>query len=451
MNTKFIPFEWWHEPPKYFITYYGDILFGRVVEQYEDGSFYILTNNKAHEFRNRNDEIKYEELCDKIPCKHMIIGEPVEKLSFTDIQYPQGISTSDEVYSKLFVFGAGASRYCIFDDEKETFEKDFQWKPPLGFEIFHRNYTEIINRYPEIKTYIPYYIYHQKDIEYALEAEWQDITSCYNPSLLLRHTQVMFYIRDLIRKVSEETIRHFNNNLYCLLMDKLNRYLCKNKNERIILVSFNYDTILDHYIQQIFGYQYNTLNDYIDNKNNKVILVKPHGSWDWGWKINKEEIQKSSLYSYITENKLTLADIYYNLISNFAFYSWGYEAMLNEKRIGRYKPNRNAISRLSNKEMEHSFPAILMPYRNKDEIMMSYKMFDASCFLVNKIKEVYLIGWKGNERIFNEYVLSKTEGAKKVIIVNPNPDEVKKNINIPFKGENITYNRFEEFVTQHTF
>lgn len=450
MNTKFIPFEWWQEPPKYFITYYGDILFGRVVKQNDDGSFYILTNNNAQEFQNRNDENKYEELCDKISDISIIKGV-VPHLNYADTQPPQSVSTSGEIYSKLFVFGAGASRYCIFDDEKETFEKDFQWKPPLGFEIFHRNYSEIIDKYKEIKTFIPYYINHQKDIEATLEAEWQDITSCYNPSLLLRHTQVMFYIRDLIRKVSEETIRHFNNNLYCLLMDKLNRYLCKNKNERFILVSFNYDTILDHYIQQIFGYQYNNLNDYIDTVNNKVILVKPHGSWNWGWKINKEKIQNSSLYSYITENKLTLADIYYNLISNFAFYSWGYEAMLNEKQIGRYKPNRNAISTLSNEKINNSFPAILMPYRNKDEIMMSYRMFDASRFLVNRIKEIYLIGWKGNERIFNKHVLENATGAEKIIIVNPNPDEVIKNINIPFKGERITYSSFEEFVTQHTF
>ncbi|MCX8081735.1 MAG: hypothetical protein N3F09_10920 [Bacteroidia bacterium] len=437
-----IPFEWFQEPPKYFITYYGEIFFGRVVKVNEDGSFYILTNNKTQDFQNSKDDEKYRELCDLIPSKN-VIRDVKLNLFFSSTEPPKSISTSGERLKKMFVFGAGASRYCIFDDEKETFE-DFLWKPPLGFEVFHKNYASILDKYKEVKTFIPYFLANHKDIEEALEKEWQDIINCYNPSLLLRHIQIQFYLRELLMRVSHETIENFNNNLYALLIDYFNRYLCRNNEERIICISFNYDTILDYYIEKIFDYKFNTLSDYIDIQNKKILLIKPHGSWDWGWRTNQV-----NLYEHITTHKLDLSDIYFNLINKVYYNSWGYEAQFNEKGIGRYKADRNAIEKISDDNSKSSFPAILMPYKNKDEIMMTYTMFDTSRFLSDHIEELYLIGWKGNEKIFNEHVLKRLNRLNKIIIVNPEPNEVIRNIEscVNLKHlEILKFNSFEEFV-----
>ncbi|MCS6819980.1 MAG: hypothetical protein NZ522_08505, partial [Chitinophagales bacterium] len=146
-----------------------------------------------------------------------------------------------------------------------------------------------------------------------------------------------------------------------------------------------------------------------------------------------------------------LSDIYFDIINKVYYYSWGYEVEFNEKGIGRYKVDRNAIEKISDDELKSYFPAILMPYRNKDEIMMSYAMFDTSRYLSDHIEELYLIGWKGNEKIFNEHVLKRLNRLNKVTIVNPKPNEVKKNIenylNIK-RVEIVIYCSFEEFVVK---
>ncbi|MCX7863406.1 MAG: hypothetical protein N2449_10475 [Bacteroidales bacterium] len=88
--------------------------------------------------------------------------------------------------------------------------------------------------------------------------------------------------------------------------------------------------------------------------------------------------------------------------------------------------------------------------------MMSYVMFDTSSFLSDRIEELYLIGWKGNENIFNTRILKNLRSLQKVIIVNPKQDEVINNIQYFVKLndndiECINYNSFEEFLMQHKF
>jgi hypothetical protein len=73
-------------------------------------------------------------------------------------------------------------------------------------------------------------------------------------------------------------------------------------------------------------------------------------------------------------------------------------------------------------------------------------------WFINEVEELYLIGWKGNEDVFNRLLKTQTRNLRKIIIVNPmekKKKEVTKNLKkhldlARYKIEVV--NTFEDFV-----
>ena len=265
----------------------------------------------------------------------------------------------------------------------------------------------------------------------------------------------------MFKAISKEVVeKHYRNNLYSLFLNKFQSYLAANPTERISLVSFNYDTILDDFITQIYGYPLNKMDDYINWNDRNILLFKPHGSCNWGWKIKQEKLNNNTQTTIATtlynEGKEPW-EIYFNLIGDLnevvAQNTWGYEYFNDKHLRGRFTVNKNLIEQIPENTTNTYFPSLLIPYRDKDEMLMPYDHFNAMKTAIGKVEELYLIGWKGNEHLFNkQFKMHSHNKLKKIVIVNPESDIVKSNISKYLDLTKIkveVVKDFETFVLNH--
>lgn len=463
-----IPFEWneFYNHSAYFITYYGDVYFGFIAEcpGYDD-RFYIIQNDKSSTWRGLKPEHRvpevYRSLGWEIRDPDIIKQKPIKGDANSKLggynEYASH-SRNGDGYDRMFIFGAGASAFCTFDDKKTVLHSS-KLRPPIGFEIFDEDYQPFCDKYPGVKLTIPAYEAIGRDIEECMEYEWQNFKNSYNPGLLKRHINVQYYLHKLFTAISDDVVKnHSRKNLYSLFANKLQQhyFLPQNKKKKFSIISFNYDTILDHYLEQMFETKFQTMNDYF-NYNSNFLYFKPHGSCNWGWKFRDDRINKlprntgvaGALYSGNIENW----QIYYHYLGdiseNLAENSWGYELELNPNRLGKFTLNKNRIEVMNDGKY---YPALLLPYRDKDEFVMHYDHQSAMKTALGEAEEVYLIGWKGNEDVFNrQWALHKNK-LKKIVIADPQAEIVKQNLSKHFdlsKFEIELVNDFETFVLKY--
>ncbi|MBL1180863.1 MAG: hypothetical protein D8M18_07140 [Bacteroidetes bacterium] len=331
----------------------------------------------------------------------------------------------NQQWKRMFVFGAGASAHCLFGKNKKQ-QYESMMRPPLGYEIFDEAFGETIDNFEGARLSVPLFEARGRDIEGCLEDEWIKLRNAYNPSITARHINLQFYLQTLFHWISADVVRtHYRNNLYSLFVNKLQSYLA-GKTERVAMVSFNYETILDEFIEKIFNAPFRTMHDYVDYNKRQILLFKPHGSSNWGWPVRNRQqlnVQNKNLQDSLYEQRTELWDIYYRLLGDFNNmvhnHAWGIEGSHNKHHLGRYTVNKNKIEVIQHNKGYEYFPALLMPYRDKDEFVMHYDHHHALNWFVGDMEELYLIGWKGNEEVFNRLLKNQANRLKKIVIVNP--------------------------------
>ncbi|MEK6615836.1 MAG: hypothetical protein AABZ32_06970 [Bacteroidota bacterium] len=464
-----IPHEWfkYHNAPAYFITYFGEIYFGTIWELHEyPDRFFIVQNDKIHTIRDLKQEErtleKYQqigrEIRDVNVIKQIIDYEFGKHIPFKNLSF-----TSEQDFKRMFVFGAAASTFCIFGEAGKKF-RELSLNPPTGYEIFDAKYDSFITKYPAAKISTPLFESKDKDIEQCLEEEWQAYKTFYSPQVANRHINLQYYIQELFSAISKEvTENHFRNNLYSLFLNKLQKHIAANPKERIALVSFNYDTIIDGFASQIFQNPFSTMGDYIDWDKRNILLFKPHGSCNWGWKFKSDKLNgntQATIPEALYQQKIEPWQVYFHLLGELnevvAQNSWGHEWGNDKHYRGRFTINKNLLEIIPDNSKQVYFPALLLPYRDKDEMVMPYDHFNAMEHCMRNMEELYLIGWKGNEDLFNRLLERHKGRLTKIVIVNPQPEIVKcnlkkhfdiskiKNVEVIKDFENFVLNKFAE-------
>ena len=95
------------------------------------------------------------------------------------------------------------------------------------------------------------------------------------------------------------------------------------------------------------------------------------------------------------------------------------------------------------------FPSLLLPYRDKDEFVMPCQHQVRLELVLPHIEELVLIGWKGNENLFNTKLRDKADSLKRIVIANPDAESVKAELNNYLKLEKcevIMAKDFEDYV-----
>ena len=173
----------------------------------------------------------------------------------------------------MFVFGAGASSYCVSDSVWDSFQAH-PYSPPLGNELFNKKFEPFYKKYRGARLSLPGVKQAKDDVEGFYESEWLLFRDAYNPGIIARHISILYYLHDLFCAVSSDmTNSFFEDNLLAFLADKLQKILSQQENRKIALVSFNYDTILDTFLTQYFGKEFNQLDDYLETKANHLSYI----------------------------------------------------------------------------------------------------------------------------------------------------------------------------------
>lgn len=457
MNYSKIPHDWFNFRIRYgrFITYWGDIYSGTLWEcQGYDKGFFIIPNYHVHEIINlapiEKTPGKFKELGWEINDYRIIIrayeANPAE-LEF-NAKYGPIISKSGHEFKDMFVFGAGASAFCCFGDHKERYEND-QWRSPLGYDIFNERYEELCTHFEGVKLAIPEFELKNNTIEECLESDWNKYSTSYFPELTYRHINIQFYLQQLFRQISKHTVeKYYRKNLYQLFAGQIKTRNASQAAYKPVIVNFNYDTILDQFIDKSFGYVTNKIDEYIDWKNRSVVHFKPHGSSNWGWKFPKEVISKlgNNFPSTLYAQKITPALLFYKLLGE-------YKNMVNENayglEIGKKRFGKHSLDKLQIQVVkdEPAYPAMLLPFKEKDEFVMPYHHQIALGFVMGDLERLFVIGWKGSEQHFLDQ-LEMAVNIKEVIIVNPEFEAVKANLQKHIKSDCIWTHllNFESFI-----
>lgn len=456
-----MPNEFWQYLQKdgYFFMDHGDVYYGSI-EDFDEIPDSIFIVEPAH--RRALQALKGKDVTLE---KVMTLSRRIT--DFDKIKYHADgkaqIGNSDDQYDltrfgnqnwkKMFVFGAGASAFSVFNDEMSNFRK-FPYSPPMGNELFGKKFMAHIKKYKGVELSLPSLRAYGNDVEGFFEKEWDEIDTSHNPAVVARHINISYYLKELFNIISSETIREFSDcNLHSLFCNKLQQYIAKRKGEKIAFVSFNYDTILDHYLSQFFSVPLNSMTDYVNFNINPFFLFKPHGSCNWGWKFPDKFVRSitTNIPDFLYNNQISYSDLYFNHLGSHSemLYqpSWGRDKQLSNNDVGKFSINKNKIE-VIDPNSGHYFPSLLIPYKDKDQMIMPYYHFDLMQWYFGSMEDLYLIGWKGNEASFNNLLKTHISQLKRIFIVNPNPAEVEENLSkyIDLKKYEIIYfTDFESF------
>ena len=159
----------------------------------------------------------------------------------------------------------------------------------------------------------------------------------------------------------------------------------------------------------------------------------------------------SDIPKYLLENQTSFSELYFQHLGTpyemIYQQSWGHELELSNHTNGKFSVNKNKIE-VVHSNPEQYFPSLLIPYKDKDEMVMPYHHYSLMQWFINSVEDLYLIGWKGNEAAFNTLIKRQAHLLKRIFIVNPNPKEVELNLGnyIDLKKYEVVYFKdFESF------
>ena len=460
--------------PDYFYTKFGEIYSGYKWDLNpikHSGYTAIIQASNLEKFRGLpSSEMSLEDISKYgwVLSNDVISGF----LKGTEFTPPSFQRRREEIWSSsaferkyMFVFGAGASANCVFGSDKKDFDDD-ALRPPLGTSLFDKKFKKYYEKYRGVKQSLHSLQGENVDVEELLENEWKAIFRQNNQQVLSRHINMQYYLQDILNEVSNRVIdEYYGKNLYVKFFDKLQKIYAASltkpnygteTGKNFALVSFNQDTILEHFACDMFDRNINSLRDYICMDKGGFSLFKPHGSWNWGWKFPNPTQFNGNPAAWLFANKKNFYELYFEILgTNIDMVDWdgyGSERMVNKDDLGKFTIDKGKIEIIQLGQLNNYFPAMLLPYRDKDEFTMPhihlYKMMD----YMRGTEVLVLIGWKGNEAAFNRLLISTASNIRKIIIVDPKADVVKKNLEelIAHRkaAEIITYETFESFVEE---
>ena len=210
------------------------------------------------------------------------IIDSYEELSFRDatrtISFDETTSFSGEFAKKLIIIGAGAS--FGYSPKLENERKKFQ--PPLANELFGPQFDEFLNLFHGARNLATSSL-HSSDIEAFFQKHWNRLSdyNVHDQPTLRSLINIQYYLSAIFLRISESQVGN-RYNYYNQLIQLINAYLSDKKpEEKVLIVSFNYDLLLEEALNTFLRYSFVTVEDYVDIKTRKILLFKPHGSCNW--------------------------------------------------------------------------------------------------------------------------------------------------------------------------
>jgi hypothetical protein len=122
----------------------------------------------------------------------------------------------------------------------------------------------------------------------SLESVLGELTRSPHRSIQRRSWELPLYLQDLIGEVSHHYVPHGATKLDTMLLG-----ISRSHFRNVLLLTVNYDTLLERAIGRVLEHEFRSLEDYrwTDDDERKWALVKLHGSVTWGRRLNCEKVE----------------------------------------------------------------------------------------------------------------------------------------------------------------
>ena len=304
---------------------------------------------------------------------------------------------------KVFVFGAGAS----YGSQDFDLTKAY---PPLTDEIFK---TPYINEYEKLlgigraefdqiqkkinesdKSFEEYFTDHWISMEKLKNTQIKEARKRY-------FVKITLYLWMMLANASQKY--DWESNAYRKLLEKL-----YDNDEEFRFINFNYDTLLDRAMVDVFKANFNTLSDYVD-----FGYIKPHGSINWILRKRKDDpdMPKSSYAN--TRQSIEFA------ISNML------RGNLPIENLEIYSPTSNNLTISgANDDLvithKYFYPLMFMPLTSKlydfAEQYLQQMTTEGSRF-ISEADEIVFIGYQAQDELIKK-LLTNSSGHLKISVVS---------------------------------
>lgn len=187
----------------------------------------------------------------------------------------------------MVVFGAGASYDSSPNNPSCTVQLDVGVRPPLANDLFETTVykSNILNDYPGVASLFDDFSKTGRGTD-SLERTLQKFRdgADEDPIRYCQLAAVKFYLRDLIKSIAEKWAKDHAENAttHSRLLKQM--HACRPPGEPILIVTFNYDILIDLAIGGWPKHQIDNIDDYV--KHDRFKLIKMHGSTNWGRKVD---------------------------------------------------------------------------------------------------------------------------------------------------------------------
>jgi hypothetical protein len=342
----------------------------------------------------------------------------------------------------LVVLGAGAS-YDAIGNRSQLPAPERVWAPPLTRDLFGvPNFLRILNDYPAARG-LAEHVRHAlavADRPTTLEDELDRAEREAERDPLRRRALVAmrFYLQDLFKRCSEDWLESqagLTNQQWLVRTIELWR---ASRDEPVLWVTFNYDTILDTAIEDHYGVDLAAtagLQAYA--ADSRYVLIKLHGSYNWA-----------------TRTSLAPAATWQDSLRRLINEAGNYNVIGPIRHLGREAGRRVHVADLVELVQPGvellSLPAIAIPLRSKDEFACPLEHVARLETLLPSVDRVLSIGWRGAEASFLERLKSiRQETMFWVVAGGPTgADETIRNIRdagVPGNFQRIHSEGFSDF------
>jgi hypothetical protein len=276
----------------------------------------------------------------------------------------------------LVIFGAGASYDSVLHlppdpprsrTGRSTLPEHF--RPPLANQLFDDRevFAERMEAYPACK---PLVNLLRGDVQVERQlASFEEEAKTF-PVRRRQLAAIRYYLHEILWRCQDNwRSQHRGITNYLTFLDEINRWRYEN-NERVCFVTFNYDTMLEESIVDIWRWHFAELDAYISHPQFNVI--KLHGSIDWGLGLNS--FVGRGAPNEVIEDAIRSLDV-----------SDKYGKVELGMRFG---------------DGTFGFPALAIPVEKKSEFACPPRHVQALAEVVPHIKKIITIGWRATEQHF---------------------------------------------------
>jgi hypothetical protein len=278
----------------------------------------------------------------------------------------------------MVIFGAGASYDSVPSTRPEAFPSHPN-RPPLAAHLFDERFTVVVKEFPQCIPIIPELraVSTTGDtIEHRLEKFQEEGKT--DAERLRQLAAIRYYIRDLISMCDMDWDRVAGGlTNQAVLLDQLRRVRACFEPESILLVTFNYDRMIERALAAHHNMPISQLQHYIESDTFK--LFKLHGSVEWVHRVTSRVVcptphsAKAMAHELIKNApNLELADQFI-MVKGFSIEQAGDIPL---------------------------FPAIALPVETKTAFECPADHLDCFREHLGKITKVVTIGWAAQEQHF---------------------------------------------------